>query len=241
MKKILLTAVLAVFTASGAFAETVRLGTEGAYEPWNFVNDSGRLDGFEIELGNELCKRASLSCEWVKNDWDSIIPNLKSGNYDAIIAGMSITEERQKAIDFTEEYYPADPSSYVGLAGAGEAVTKGVIAAQTATIHAGYVASSNATLVEFATAEETIAAVRNGEADVVLADSGYLKPIVAESNGELVFVGNQIQIGGGVGMGMRKSDGALRAKLNTAIASVKSDGTLNKMIAKWFGADAPQF
>ncbi|MGB1684212.1 MAG: transporter substrate-binding domain-containing protein [Candidatus Puniceispirillaceae bacterium] len=231
MKKILLTAVLAVFTASGALAETVRLGTEGAYEPWNFVNDSGKLDGFEIELGNELCKRASLSCEWVKNDWDSIIPNLKSGNYDAIIAG----------IDFTEEYYPADPSSYVGLAGAGEAVTKGVVAAQTATIHAGYVASSNATLVEFATAEETIAAVRNGEADAVLADSGYLKPIVDESNGELVFVGNQIQIGGGVGMGVRKSDGALRAKLNAAIASVKSDGTLNKMIAKWFGADAPQF
>ena len=241
MKKLMMTAVLVAFTATGAVADTIRLGTEGAYEPWNFVNDSGKLDGFEIELGNELCKRASLSCEWVKNDWDSIIPNLKSGNYDAIIAGMSITEERQKAIDFTEEYYPADPSSYVALAGANGSASNGVIAAQTATIHAGYVASSSATLVEFATAEETIAAVRNGEADAVLADSGYLKPIVDESNGALVFVGDQIQIGGGVGMGMRKSDGALRAKLNAAIVSVKYDGSLNKMIAKWFGADAPQF
>jgi polar amino acid transport system substrate-binding protein len=241
MKKLMMAAVLAAFTATGALADTIRLGTEGAYEPWNFVNDSGKLDGFEIELGNELCKRASLSCEWVKNDWDSIIPNLKSGNYDAIIAGMSITEERQKAIDFTEEYYPADPSSYVALAGANGSASNGVIAAQTATIHAGYVASSSATLVEFATAEETIAAVRNGEADAVLADSGYLKPIVDESNGALVFVGDQIQIGGGVGMGMRKSDGALRAKLNAAIVSVKSDGSLNKMIAKWFGADAPEF
>lgn len=241
MRKLMMTAVLAVLTATGALADTIRLGTEGAYEPWNFVNDSGKLDGFEIELGNELCKRASLSCEWVKNDWDSIIPNLKSGNYDAIIAGMSITEERQKAINFTEEYYPADPSSFVALAGANGSVSNGVVAAQTATIHAGYVASSSATLVEFATAEETIAAVRNGEADAVLADSGYLKPIVNESNGALGFVGDQIQIGGGVGMGMRKSDGALRAKLNAAIASVKSDGSLNKMIAKWFGADAPQF
>jgi polar amino acid transport system substrate-binding protein len=96
-------------------------------------------------------------------------------------------------------------------------------------------------LVEFASAEETIAAVRNGEADAVLADSGYLAPIVAESNGALIFVGDQIQIGGGVALGMRKSDGALRAKLNAAIESVKSDGSLNKMIAKWFGADAPQF
>ena len=64
---------------------------------------------------------------------------------------------------------------------------------------------------------------------------------VDESNGALAFVGSQIQIGGGVGMGLRKSDGALRTKINSAIASVKSDGTLNKIIAKWFGADAPQF
>jgi polar amino acid transport system substrate-binding protein len=241
MKKIILGAVVAMFAATGAIADTIRLGTEGAYEPWNFVNDAGKLDGFEIELGNELCKRASLTCEWVKNDWDSIIPNLKSGNYDAIIAGMSITEERQKVIDFTSEYYPADPSAFVGLAGASAAATNGVVAAQTATIQAGYVASSSATLVEFATPDETIAAVRNGEADAVLADRGYLQPIVEESNGQLVFVGDSVQIGGGVGMGMRKSDGALRAKLDAAIASVKSDGTLNKMIAKWFGADAPKF
>jgi polar amino acid transport system substrate-binding protein len=223
MKKIILGAVVAMFAATGAIADTIRLGTEGAYEPWNFVNDAGKLDGFEIELGNELCKRASLTCEWVKNDWDSI------------------TEERQKVIDFTSEYYPADPSAFVGLAGASAAATNGVVAAQTATIQAGYVASSSATLVEFATPDETIAAVRNGEADAVLADRGYLQPIVEESNGQLVFVGDSVQIGGGVGMGMRKSDGALRAKLDAAIASVKSDGTLNKMIAKWFGADAPKF
>mgnify|MGYP001300791006 CR=1 FL=1 len=241
MKKLMLATIVAMFTAGGVFADTIRLGTEGAYEPWNFVNDSGKLDGFEIELGNELCKRANLSCEWVKNDWDSIIPNLKSGNYDAIIAGMSVTKERQKVIDFTEEYYPADPSSYVALAGASASATKGVVAAQTATIQAGYIASSSATLVEFATPDETIAAVRNGEADAVLADRGYLQPIVDESNGKLAFVGDSVQIGGGVAMGMRQSDDALRAKLDAAIGSVKSDGSLNKMITKWFGADAPQF
>jgi len=120
-------------------------------------------------------------------------------------------------------------------------VTKGVVAAQTATIQAGYIANSSATLVEFATPEETVAAVRNGEADAVLADRGYLQPIVDESKGKLAFIGNSVQIGGGVAMGMRQSDDALRTKLDAAIGSVKSDGTLNKMIAKWFGADAPQF
>ena len=241
MKKILFTAVLTIFTVTGAFAETVRLGTEGAYEPWNFVNDAGELDGFEIELGNELCKRAGLSCEFVKNDWDSIIPNLKAGNYDAIIAGMSVTAERQQVIDFTSEYYPPDLSYYVGLKGASTSARNGVVAAQTATIHAGYVANSNATLVEFSTPEETIAAVRNGEADVVLADGSYLNPIVDESNGELVRVGNGVAIGGGVAMGIRKSDGNLKTKFNSAIASVKADGTLNKLLKRWFKAAAPQY
>ena len=116
-----------------------------------------------------------------------------------------------------------------------------MVAAQTATIHAGYVANSNSTLVEFSTPEETIAAVRNGEADVVLADGSYLNPIVDESNGELVRVGDGVAIGGGVAMGIRKSDGSLKTKLNGAIASVKSDGTLNKLLKKWFKADAPQY
>lgn len=57
-------------------------------------------------MGDELCKRAELTCEWVKNDWDSIIPNLVSGNYDTIMAGMSITDERDEVIDFTQDYFP---------------------------------------------------------------------------------------------------------------------------------------
>ncbi len=91
------------------------MGTEGAYPPYNFLNDKGEVDGFERELGDELCKRAELTCEWVTNDWDSIIPNLVSGNYDTIIAGMSITAERDEVIDFTQNYIPPDPSAYVGL------------------------------------------------------------------------------------------------------------------------------
>ena len=92
MKSILLGTAALALTAGVAMADTVRLGTEGAYPPYNFINDKGEVDGFERELGDELCKRAELTCEWVTNDWDSIIPNLTSGNYDAIIAGMSITE-----------------------------------------------------------------------------------------------------------------------------------------------------
>ena len=93
MKKLILAASAVAVTSSMAMAEShsvVRMGTEGAYPPYNFINDDGELAGFEIDLGNELCSRAGLTCEWVSNDWDSIIPNLVSGNYDTIIAGMSI-------------------------------------------------------------------------------------------------------------------------------------------------------
>lgn len=231
---------LGVMLSATANADTVRMGTEGAYPPYNFINDAGEIDGFEREVGDELCKRAGLTCEWVKNDWDSIIPNLVSGNYDTIIAGMSITAERDEVIDFTSEYYPPSPSAYVALAGGSVDLDGGVIAAQTATIQAAHVAASGATLVEFATPDETIAAVRNGEADAVLADGDYLSPIVADSNGELAVVGN-VSIGGGVGMGVRESDGDLKAKMNDAIASMKADGSLNKLIKKWFGEDGLTF
>src|SRR6056297_3729430 len=176
MRKIILSTAALAFSANlGMAQDVVRLGTEGAYPPWNFINDAGQVDGFERELGDELCARAQLTCEWVTNDWDSIIPNLVSGNYDAIIAGMSITDERDQVIDFTQNYTPPDPSAYLGMS-EGVDVTDGVIAAQTGTIQAGYVAESGATLVEFATPEETIAAVRNGEADAVLADKSFLAP-----------------------------------------------------------------
>lgn len=228
-------AALALLAAgsAGANAQTVRMGTEGAYPPYNFINDNGQVDGFERELGDRLCELAALDCVWVTNEWDSIIPNLVSGNYDTIIAGMSITAERDETIDFTQAYFPPDPSAYVALAGAAD-VTGGVIAAQTNTIQAGHVASSGATLVEFATPDETIAAVRNGEADAVLADKAFLEPIVAESNGELVFVGEDVILGDGIGVGVRESDTELKAKLDAAIESMKKDGSLNALIAKWF-------
>ncbi len=240
LKTLIGATVLAGLAAGPALAETVRLGTEGAYPPYNFLNDQGEVDGFERQLGDELCKRAELECTWVTNEWDSIIPNLVSGNYDAIMAGMSVTPERDEVIDFSHEYYPPTASLYVTLAGNEVDLASGVITAQTNTIHAGHVASSGATLVEFATPDETIAAVRNGEADAVLADSDYLRPIVDESNGELVVI-DKVAIGGGIGVGLRESDGELKEKLNAAIDSMKSDGSLNDMLAKWFTEDTPQW
>jgi polar amino acid transport system substrate-binding protein len=231
MNKLILTTAALALTAGMSFADTVRMGTEGAYEPYNYINDDGELDGFEKHLGDELCKRAGLTCEWVINDWDTIIPNLVSDNYDTIIAGMSITDERDEVIDFTDPYTQPDPSAYMALS-ADLNLDGAVIAAQTNTIQSGFVAASGGTLVEFATADETVAAVRSGEADAVLADRNYLLPI-ADADAGLVLLAQEEMIGGGVGMGIRESDGELRAKFNAAIQSMKADGSLNTLIAEW--------
>ena len=232
-------AAVTAFGASAAFAQTVRMGTEGAYPPYNFINDKGEIDGFEREMGDEACKRAGLTCVWVKNDWDSIIPNLVSGNYDTIIAGMSITNERDEVIDFSAPYIPPTPSAYVALSGQDVDLAGGVIAAQTSTIQASHVAGSGATLVEFASPDETIAAVRNGEAEAVFADKDYLAPIVAESGGALVFVGGDVALGNGIGMGFRESDGSLREQFTAAIEAMKADGTMNAILKKWFAENTP--
>ncbi len=82
----------------------VRIATEGAYAPWNFSTPQGQLDGFEIELANDLCRRMSVRCTIVAQDWDGIIPSLNASRYDVIMAGMNITDRRLEVINFTRPY-----------------------------------------------------------------------------------------------------------------------------------------
>ena len=152
---------------------------------------------------------------------------------------MSITAERDEVIDFTQDYIPPTPSIYVALSDDAD-LAGGVIAAQTNTIQSGYIAESGATLLEYATPDETVAAVRNGEADAVFADADFLQDIVAEDS-DLMVVGDPVSLGGGVGMGLRETDGELRAMFDAAITSMKEDGTLNALLVEWFGDDIPTY
>jgi polar amino acid transport system substrate-binding protein len=246
MKKLIITAIALFALTGAAHAQTVRLGTEGAYAPWNFLDDSGNVAGFEIDLGNDLCARAGLTCEWVVNEWDSIIPNLQAGNYDAIMAGMSITDERKQTIDFSENYFPPDPSKYVAAAGASfdfDNLSGVKVGAQGATIQHAYVQenfAANNTIQAYENADQAMADLLAGNLDMILADSGYLEPIVA-GNPAIAFTGPDVLIGGGVGVGLRKQDDELEGKLNAAIQAAKADGTVDALIAKWFEGRGPYF
>ena len=248
MKKMMLAAAAILALGTPALAqETVRIATEGAYAPWNFLNDAGEPAGFEIDLGNAICETAGLSCEWIINDWDSIIPNLLAGNYDLIMAGMSITEERLETIDFSDNYFPPDPSKYVAAAGANldfSALSGARVGVQGGTIQAAYAEETLGganTIVTFSTADQAMADLAAGNLDAILADGAYLEPVVTASNGAIEFVGEDVMIGNGVGAGIRKEDTDLKAKVNEALASLKADGTVDKLIAQWFEGKGPYF
>jgi octopine/nopaline transport system substrate-binding protein len=102
-------AIGSILAISGAAAQgkkwdTVKIATEGAYAPWNFTGAGGKLEGFEIDLANDLCSRMKVKCEIVAQDWDGIIPALQAGKYDAIMAGMNITDKRLAVIAFSQPY-----------------------------------------------------------------------------------------------------------------------------------------
>ena len=238
---LVLAVVLSLAVACNGASDVVRMGTEGAYKPYNYINDAGELVGFELELGDELCRRAELECEWVTNEWDTIIPNLVDGQYDTILAGMSITDERDELIDFTQAYFPPSPSVYIAAAGAGDDVVDGRVAAQVATIHADYLAESDATLIEYALAEELVSAVLGGEVDAGLVDSEFAHDSVAASGNRLMVVGPEVLLGSGIGIGVREDDTDLKNALNEAIDSMKADGSLNALIREWFAEDAETY
>jgi polar amino acid transport system substrate-binding protein len=248
MKKIMLAAIATLALGSGAMAqETVRIATEGAYAPWNFLDDSGKPAGYEIDLGNAICEKAGLTCEWLTNDWDSIIPNLLAGNYDLIMAGMSITDERLETIDFTQNYFPPDPSQFVAAAGTEldfAALSGKRVGVQGGTIQASYAEenfAANNTVVTFTTADQAMADLAAGNLDTILADGAYLEPVVTASGGAIVFVGEDVLIGNGVGGGLRKDDTELKTKLDDALTALKADGTVDTLIAKWFEGRGPYF
>ena len=114
LSMVLMTLVAALFAAQSIAGDwsKIRIATEGAYAPWNFTDSSGKLVGFELDLAEELCKRMNAECEIVAQAWDGIIPALQAGKYDAIMAGMSITDKRKKVITFSRSY-AATPARFV--------------------------------------------------------------------------------------------------------------------------------
>ena len=240
LSALLLAAALVLLLAACGRADTVMIATDGNYHPFNFINGEGEIDGLERELGEELCGRADLECEWVLNDWEEMIPDLVDEEFDAIFAGMSITAKREETIDFTEAYYPPTPSVYLARAGEGDEAIQGAVGATVNTIYADYFTEQGRPFVSLEGSVDLAEALLNDEVDAVLVDHGYGVERLAQYEGQLAIVGPTVLLDRGLGIGVREGSD-LKGKLDEALASMKADGTLNAIILRWVGEDASTF
>jgi lysine-arginine-ornithine-binding protein len=233
----------------------VRIGTEGAYPPFNYIDSNGNLQGFDVDIAKALCKAAKFDCDFVVQDWDGIIPALLAKKYDAIVASMSITAERKKVVAFTHKYYQT-PARFIKADSLKLEIPKDVkkadkllagktVGVQRATIHENFLRDNfpDVTIKVYATQDEANLDLVNGRVDLVLADSvvlqeGFLKTDQGKGFG---FVGPNYTdpkwFGEGAGIAVRKEDNDLRKALNKAIAQIRKDGTYKKINDKYFNFD----
>ncbi|CAN1511048.1 HisJ ABC-type amino acid transport/signal transduction systems, periplasmic component/domain [Rhabdaerophilaceae bacterium] len=238
--------------ASAQAVTEIKIGTEGAYPPYNNLNAKKELEGFEIDYMNDLCAKMKVKCTWVVQDWDGIIPALLSKKYDVIVAGMNATPERQKRVEFTDIY----TSTPIAMVGAKSITSSDIspnalkgknIGAQGSTIHMNYLEGlyKGSTLRPYPTQEEANLDLLNGRLDYIVADLEALESFLKDKGKDCCKVIAEVKRdpayhGPGVGMAMRKEDGALKAMLNKAIAESKADGSLDKHAMKWLGKKAIQ-
>lgn len=236
-------------TAQAAGVTSIKVGTEGAYPPFNSVNAAGELEGFDVDIAKALCEEAKLTCEFVVQDWDGMIPALLANKFDVIIASMSITDERMEKIDFTNKYYNTPPAIAVPkdskLTGVTDADMKGVIlGAQGSTTHSNYAEAklSSAKLKMYPSPDEYKADITSGRVDAVIDDVVVLSDWIKSDAGSCCkILGTLVpddKINGiGAGIGLRKGSDDLKKTLNDAIDAIRKNGKYKEINDKYFAFD----
>jgi polar amino acid transport system substrate-binding protein len=233
-------------TAGAAAADQVKIGIAAEpYPPFASLDSSGNWVGWEIEVINAVCAAAELDCVITPVAWDGIIPSLTGQQIDAIMASMSITEERMKTIDFSDAYYNtpavivADKS--MDIEATPESLDGKIVGIQASTIHQAYAQEyfKGAELKVYQTQDEANQDLFAGRIDATQADSIAMADFVGSDTGSCCEIKGAVAddpaiLGRGVGAGVRKGDDALREALNKGIAAILADGTHEKITAGYF-------
>ena len=245
LKKIVLGSALlltaAVSSISVQAADKVRFVTEGAWAPFNFIDSAGMPQGFDVDIARALCSRMEADCEILTQDWDGLIPGLKVRKFDAIIASMSITEDRLKVVDFTNKYYSGG-LRFMGRVGEtfdSNDLAGKTIGAQRSTLAAQYLEDNfmgKADLKFYDNQDNVYLDLLSGRLDIVLSDElptyNWLK--TAEGASKFEFKGNSFMKNDEIGIAVRKGDTKLKEKLNKALDEMIADGTYQKINARYF-------
>ena len=250
MKKLALAALAALAIGGAASADPLRIGVDtGAYPPFTIPAADGTWSGWEVDFMNAICAEAQLECVITPTAWDGIIPALTGGQIDVIMSSMSITAEREKAIDFSDKYYNTPTAVIAGkglVASPDAAGLKGkVIGVQISTTQEAYAqkyfAADAAEIKSYQTADEVNQDLASGRIDAMVIDvlpgTAFLESEAGACCENVGLVVDDPEIlGRGVGFGLRKGD-PLMEKLNAAIAAIRANGTYDEISKKYFTFD----
>ncbi len=242
----LLASSIALLASTGASAETIKIGTEGAYPPFNYYTADGQLAGFDIEIGKALCENMKIECEFVAQDWDGIIPALLAGKYDVILASMFITDERKKQVSFSQPYQASAMTFVVdknsGIKDVSPKALKGmIIGAQSSTTQAEFLLAQypDSEVRLYPTQDAVNLDLASGRIDAQAGDIMPMTDWLATEDGSCcekagALITDRTYVGDGVGMALRKEDKELLQRLNKALANIIEDGTYQKINDEYF-------
>ncbi|UVC08786.1 transporter substrate-binding domain-containing protein [Rhizobium sp. TH2] len=248
LKVAALALAIGISGGASAMAEQVKVGFAAEpYPPFTSLDASGKWVGWEVEFADAICKEAKLDCVITPVAWDGIIPALTTKKIDMIVGSMSITEERLKTIDFSDKYYNT-PTGIIGrkddkFDATPESLAGKIIGVQVSTIHQDYATKhfgpTAAEVKEYQTQDEANQDLAAGRVDAVQADAIALDAFLKSEAGACCdHKGNVADdaaiLGAGVGIGIRKDEGALKEKLNAAIKAIRANGTYDTFSKKHF-------
>ena len=253
MTKVFIGIFCLLFTATLTFAGwqwrnyvvPLKIGIEGNYPPFTKTEADGSVTGFEVDLARDLCNRMRARCELIKTEFDDLLPKVKSGELDAVIASLTITDKRLKEVDFSESYYNV-PSAWIAPTGSLNSVMPGSMAGKSVAVLKGspretWVQASyrEISVVPVAKEAEVYTALVDKKADLALtsllvAKTKFLN--LPEGKGFGV-VGSPVWLGNGVGVAVKKGNDSLRFRFNRAIASSVQTGNYKAMAGKYFDFD----
>lgn len=221
-------------------AKVIRIATEGAYPPFNFQNADGTLGGFDVDVANALCAQMQAECEVIAQDWDGIIPGLLAEKYDAIIAGMSITPERQEKVDFTEPYFA---NTMVWIAGKDSGFNPAEIKDKTLggqrsttmgqLLVDDYEGKDGNKVNLYDSYDNAYLDLSSGRTDAVLTEKVTGQEWLKD-NADYAVMGDEMDNGDNIAIAVRKDD-ALLGELNTAMEAIRENGELAKLEEQHFG------
>ncbi len=239
----------AAVTASARDWPTIRIGMDASYAPFESVDQSGKIVGFEVDYANAICARIHATCTFQNQDWDGVIPALLSAKFDVIFSSMNITDARKQKVIFSEVYY-ATPPVFVGQASeAGndvspEALRGKTIGTQSSTIHANFLERlyPGSQIKLYPTQDEPNLDLASGRLDYVVGDGLVEADFIEKKGNGCCRIISEIKRvpgihGPGVGAAFRPDDTDLRDLFNKAIAELDADGTYQKLEARYFKVD----